>query len=128
MMPARRLGTAFAAGLVGLLASAGFVAAWYFVVEVPRSCDQTGVFACMGDDLLLVIFGIPITYVLWPLGLRLAKAPMPWLAPFAVLTIISVLVSVTLAIEPPLWIWPIVASAICGLWARLLEGVVSPPR
>jgi hypothetical protein len=128
MTPARGSRTASDAGLVGLLASAGFTAAWYLVVEAPGSCDQTGVFACMGDDLLLVIFGIPITYVLWPLGLRLAKAPMPWLAPFAVLTIISVLVSVTLAIEPPLWIWPVIASIICGLWTRLLEGVVSSPR
>ncbi len=126
MRVARRSVTVVAAGLVGLVTCAGLMTAWYVVVEAPGSCDETGVFACTGGAFLVLILGIPITYVVWSLGLRFVGVPMPWLAPVTVLAVVFVLVNVTTAIEPPQWVWPVVASVTCGLWARLFQGVVSP--
>lgn len=121
----RQSGSSFAAGTVGLLVSAGYAGAWYLAVERP-TCEQTGVFACAGPGILMYVVGIPVTYVLWSLGLRAARVQLPWLAPVAVLLVLIVLVQLTEPIEPPLWVWPAVAALACALWARIAANVSSP--
>jgi hypothetical protein len=113
-----RPASVLAAGLVGLLASGGYAATWYWVVERPV-CEETGMFACIGPGVLMYVVGLPVTYVLWSLGLRAVRAPLPWLAPLATLLVLVVVVPLAEPLEPPMWVWPFVAGFVCVLWARI---------
>ena len=123
----RRPGSPIAAGIVGLLVTLGYLALWWVVVERP-TCDQTGMFACSGPAISMYLFGVPATYVVWSLGLRLVRGPLPWLAPVAVLMALVVLVPMSEVIEPPIWVWPAVAGALNAAWARLLRPAVRNPH
>ncbi len=112
-----RAGSTFAAGIVGLLVSAGYLGAWYLAVERPV-CEQTGVFACAGPGILMYVVGVPVAYLVWSLALRAARAPLPWLCPVAVLTALMLLAPL---IELPLWVWPAVPALLSALWVRLID-------
>ncbi|HEX5861993.1 MAG TPA: hypothetical protein VFY58_09135 [Nocardioides sp.] len=116
-------GSPLAAGLVGLLVTSGYLALWWVLVE-RATCEQTGMFACSGPAISMYLFGVPTAYVVWSLGLRLVRAPLPWLAPVVVLMALVVLVPTSEVIEPPTWGWPVVAGALTAAWARLLMPVV----
>jgi hypothetical protein len=113
-------GTFVGAGMVGLLVSGGYLGAWYLAVERP-TCEETGMFACTGPAILMYIVGVPVTYLVWSLGLRAVRVPLPWLVPVAVLLLLIVIVPVAEVVEPPNWVWPFVAAVACGLWARLFK-------
>jgi hypothetical protein len=76
-------------------------------------------FACAGPAILMYLVGIPVGYVVWSLGLRAVCAPLPWLAPVVVLIALVLLVQVSEVIEPPMWVWPVVAGALTAGWVRL---------
>ena len=90
------------------------------VVE-QATCNKTGMFACSGPAFLMYVVGVPVTYVVWSLALRVVRAPLPWLAPLAVLAAMLVLAPMTEAFEPPKWVWPAVMGALTGVWARFLQ-------
>jgi hypothetical protein len=113
-----RPGSPIAAGITGLLVTAGYLGLWQVTVEAP-TCDQTGMFACAGPAILMYLVGIPVGYVVWSLGLRAVCAPLPWLAPVVVLIALVLLVQVSEVIEPPMWVWPVVAGALTAGWVRL---------
>lgn len=118
-------GSPLAAGLVGLLVTGTYFVVWQVTVELP-TCDQTGMFACSGPAFLMYVVGIPVTYVVWSLGLRAVRAPLPWLAPVGVLGALIVLVQIAEVVEPPTWVWPVVAGAVTAAWTRLLDPTRNP--
>ena len=121
-----RPGSPLAAGIVTLVVTSAYYLCWQVVVERRPPCQQTGVFACSGPALMLILLGVPATYLVWSLALRAVRAPLPWLAPLMVMGVLFVLVPMSEVVEPPTWVWPAVVGALTGLWARLLRPRVSP--
>jgi hypothetical protein len=106
------------AGLVGLVVSAVYLAAWYQLVE-RSTCEGTGLFDCAGPAFLMLLVGVPMSYVFLSLGLRATGAPQPWLAPLAVAAVVVVLARFSSVVDLPLWLWPAVVAVLCALWTTL---------
>jgi hypothetical protein len=115
MQRSERRGSSMAAGLVGLVVSAVYLAAWYQLVE-RSTCEGTGLFDCAGPAFLMLLVGVPMSYVFLSLGLRATGAPQPWLAPLVVAAAVVVLARFSSVVDLPLWLWPAVVAVLCALW------------
>jgi purine-cytosine permease-like protein len=58
-----------------------------------------------------------VAYVALAIGLRIARTPLPWLAPMAVAGALVLLAELAELVDPPLWLWPVVVAALCAAWA-----------
>ncbi|MGA9749699.1 MAG: hypothetical protein WBQ50_19775, partial [Nocardioides sp.] len=97
-----------ATGLVGVLSAAGYLGVWEVVVE-RQVCESTGMFACAGPALVMYVVGIPLAYVVWSLGLRAVRAPLPWLLPVVTVLVLAMLAPL---VDPPVWVWPAVTGLV----------------
>jgi purine-cytosine permease-like protein len=111
--------------MVGLTVSSAYLATWYQLVE-RSTCESTAMLGCAGPSIVMLLVGVPLCYIALALGLRLARAPLPWLAPLAVVVGVFVLAQVTDAVAPPLWLWPAAVGVLCALWAMLGRRATSP--
>ena len=96
--------------------SGAYAAAWFQLVE-RSTCDSTGVFSCAGPGILMLLVGVPVAYVVLAIGLRIARTPLPWLAPMAVAGALVLLAELAELVDLPLWLWPVVVAALCAAWA-----------
>ena len=103
--------------LVGLVVPSAFLAAWEILVE-RATCESTGMFDCAGPGLLLVLVGVPLTYVVWSLGLTWAGLALPWMAPLIVMGCLVVVVPLTARLNVPTAAWVAVIAVMTTGWAR----------
>jgi len=103
--------------LVGLVVPGAFLAAWQILVE-RATCESTGVFACAGPGLFLTLVGVPLTYVVWSLGLAWAGLALPWLAPVMVIGCLVVVVPLTAGMSVPTAAWVAVIAVMTAGWAK----------
>ena len=103
--------------LVGLVVPGAFLAAWQILVE-RATCESTGVFACAGPGLFLILVGVPLTYVVWSLGLAWAGLALPWLAPVMVMGCLVVVVPLTAGMSVPTAAWVAVIAVMTAGWAK----------
>ena len=103
--------------LVGLVVPGVFLAAWQVLVE-RATCESTGMFACAGPSLVLILVGVPLTYVVWSLGLAWAGLALPWLAPVMVMACLVVVVPLTARMDVPTVAWVMVIAVLTAGWAK----------
>lgn len=112
-----------AACLIGVLA-ATYLLAWEALVEHAH-CDQGG-FCGLGEGLLMMYVGGPVSIVLTWLALRLSGARSALLGTGALVLSLLVLVNTTERLDPPPFAWPFLLAALAALWF-VLELRVAPP-
>lgn len=103
--------------LVGLVVPGAFLAAWQILVE-RATCESTGMFACAGPSIYLTLIGVPLTYVVWSLGLAWAGLALPWLAPVMVMGCLVVVVPLTAGMNVPTAAWVAVIAVMTAGWAK----------
>lgn len=95
------------AALGGVLVAA-YIWLWHLVGDAP--CTDTAVLGCTTDRVLILAAALPLLYLLWAVGLRLAGAPRPWGTPLLVGLVVVVLAGVTSSVGLPLLMWPLVVA------------------
>lgn len=103
--------------LVGLAVPGAFLAAWQILVE-QATCESTAMFGCAGPGLFLMLVGVPLTYVVWSLGLTWAGLALPWLAPVMVMACLVVVVPLTAGLHVPTAAWIAVIAVMTTAWAK----------
>jgi hypothetical protein len=112
----RRKNGVTGAALVGLIVPGAFLAAWQRIVE-DAVCESTAALGCVGPALLLIVVGVPISYVGWSFGLALTGAALPWLAPLAIFGCMVVLVPLAAPLAVPNPAWLAFTSVTSATWA-----------
>jgi hypothetical protein len=111
---------ALLSAVIGLAAPGAFLAFWYRLVENVR-CESTAMFACTGRPAAMIVIGLPLCYVVWSVGLRLAGVGHPWLAPLAIALGLVLLVPLSAPLGVPNWCWVAVATAASAAWGWFFD-------
>lgn len=105
------------AGLVTVGVTALWVWQWTRADNAP--CASQAVMGCSGTPIALLVIGIPLVLVALYLGLRWCGAGTPSLGVLACAASAVVLPALTEAVDPPMWVWPVLLGVVATLYTAL---------
>ncbi|HWU23527.1 MAG TPA: hypothetical protein VN088_18455 [Nocardioides sp.] len=104
--------------LLAGLVTAGVTAlwAWQWTRADNAPCASQAVMGCSGTPIALLVIGVPLGLLSLYLVLRWCGARNPALGVLACPAALVVLPALTEAMDPPMWIWPVVLGVVATLY------------